>query len=166
LSHRSAEREYFIGWGHGIILLVPVAATAAAVNGMNDPQRFAGRWSSGGLGGFVPMESALRTLNDSLDPTIRNPQDMYERVIAGLSVVSKSVRPKLDALGRPSTKEGTSGLRSLIPGGMAEAKPKSDIDAELDRLHGLGLKNIGFSGKSITIDSYKVPLEQDERDQM
>jgi len=77
--------------------------------------------------------------------------------------INKTVAPKLDALGRPSTKEGSSGFASLFPGGLAKDEPKSDIDAELDRLHALGLKNIGFAGKHLTIDNYKVNLTPEEQ---
>jgi hypothetical protein len=130
---------------------------------IDEPGRFEDKMVADILGGFVPMESALRTANDAFDPTIRNPKDVYERIAAGLPILSKDVQAKLDALGRPSTKEGSSGFGALVPGGMAKAEPKSSVDAELDRLHDLGLKNIGFVGKSMTIDSYKVPLTDDER---
>lgn len=135
------------------------------VDALSEPDRFASGFASGIAGGFVPMESALRTLNDALDPTVRSPKTIYERIVAGLPVVSKTVSARLDALGRPSTKEGSRGLSSLFPGGFAPATPKSDLDEEIDRLQGMGLKPIGFSGKSLTVDSYKLALNTNERQQ-
>ena len=134
------------------------------LDAMQDPERFSGRLVSSWLGGFVPMESALRTLGDALDPTVRNPQTMYERIAAGLPVLSKTVAPKLDTLGRPSTKEGSSGFAALFPGGFSKDEPKSAIDAELDRLNKLGLKNVGFAGKHLVVEGYKVALSIDEQD--
>lgn len=112
----------------------------------------------------MPLESALRTVNDAIDPTVRNPQNMYQRVIAGLPVINKSVAPKLDVLGRPTEKQGTKGFAALVPGGLATAKPQSSIDAELDRLEKLGMKNIGFAGKHLVVDNYKITLTPEERD--
>ena len=89
---------------------------------------------------------------------------MYERILSGLPVVSKSIPPKLDALGRPSTKEGSSGFASLFPGGFADARPRGSVDKELDRLSDLGLRNIGFVGKTVTVDDVKINLTRDERD--
>jgi hypothetical protein len=134
------------------------------VDALSDPAHSASRFATGIVGGFVPLESADRTLNDALDPTVRNPNGMYERILSGLPVVSKSIPPKLDALGRPSTKEGSSGFASLFPGGFADARPRGFVDKELDRLSDLGLRNIGFVGKTVTVDDVKINLTRDERD--
>lgn len=128
-----------------------------------DPGRFAGNFASNIASGFVPMESALRTLNDSLDPAIRNPQNMWERIQAGLPVVSESIQARLDALGCPAEKAGSRGAAALVSGGVAPAKAKSDIDAELARLGPMGLKPIGFAGKALTVDKYRIELTQEER---
>lgn len=134
------------------------------VDALSDPSHAASRFATGIVGGFVPFESALRTTNDALDPTVRNPNGMYERIVAGLPVVSKSVPPKLDALGRPSVKEGSGGIAAIFPGGFANAAPRSSVDGELDRLKDLGLRNIGFVGKTITVDNVKINLTREERD--
>ena len=132
---------------------------------LSEPNRYASRMASGTFGGFIPFESALRTASDAFDPTVRNPQSIYEHILAGLPVVNKSVAPKLDVFGRPSTKEGTAGFASLFPGGFSKDEPKSDMDAELSRLHDLGMKNVGFAGKHLTIDNYKINLTPEEQQQ-
>jgi len=132
------------------------------LNALEEPERYGERFSTDIAEGFVPFSGALRTAEQALDPTIRNPRGMYEHIASGIPILSKTVPPRLDALGR-EVKSGSSGLTALAPMPISKAAPESSVDTELARLHGVGLRNIGFAARSITVANQKIELSRAEQ---
>jgi hypothetical protein len=135
------------------------------MNAIQDPQRYGARFSSDVASGFIPFSGALRTAADALDPDVREPQGMYQRVIAGLPVLSKSLPPELDELGRPEERAGGTGADALLPGALPSSQPPAGIDAELARLNRAGLPAIGRAGSVVTVDGERMKLTTDERNE-
>lgn len=132
---------------------------------MEDPDRFGPRMLTSIAGGFVPMSGADRIFANALDPTVRRPEGMYQAIKANLPILSKSVPPEIDALGRPSERRGGSGIDAFLPSSIPEAKPESDIDAELGRLEKAGLKEPGFAGRVLTLEGDKIPLDRRQQEE-
>jgi N12 class adenine-specific DNA methylase len=132
------------------------------LNALEEPERYGERFSTDIAEGFVPFSGALRTAEQALDPKIRNPQGMYEHIASGIPILSKTVPPRLDALGR-EVKSGSSGLAALAPMPISKAAPESSVDTELARLHGVGLRNIGFAARALTVGNQKIELSRPEQ---
>lgn len=112
--------------------------------------------------GFIPGSSLLRTTAQAIDPTVRDPQGVYQRIQSGLPFLSQRINPRIDVLGREETHRGGEGAKAFLPSGIPEAVPLSDTDAELARLHEKGLKDISPVGKKLTYHNQKVELSQAE----
>jgi hypothetical protein len=132
---------------------------------VSEPGRFGAQWVSEIASGFVPFSGLDRAWANALDPEVRNPQGIYERIISGIPVMSRQIQPRLDVLGRPATRRGSEGAKAFLPSPIPENKPESDIDAELARLHDLGLKNIGFTSRFLTIQNTKIPMSTKEQNE-
>lgn len=132
---------------------------------VSEPDRYGAQFISEIASGFIPFSGFDRAFADALDPEIRTPEGIYERVAAGLPVLSKSVPPRLDVLGRPTTRRGGEGAKAFLPTPIPEDNPESEVDAELGRLHDLGLRNPGFTAHFLTVDKTKIPLSRPERNE-
>ena len=115
------------------------------------------------LSGFIPASSMLRTTAQAVDPKVREPEGVYERIKAGLPMLSQSVPSRVDVLGREEEHRGASGAEAFLPSGIPEAGPLEDVDAELGRLQEIGLKEIGVPGDTITYKNKKIQLDRAER---
>src|SRR5260221_2063713 len=89
--------------------------------------------------GMVPFSGLDRLVAQQLDPTVRDPQGMYERILSGLPVLSRELPPRLDIFGEPQQR--TRGIFG------STSAPLTPLDAELSRLHEQGLHNIGRAGR-------------------
>jgi N12 class adenine-specific DNA methylase len=132
---------------------------------ITNPSRYGSQWVSEIASGFVPFSGFDRTFAESLDPDIRDPQGIAERVKGGLPILSESVPPRLDTLGRPIERRGGTGAAAFLPAPMPEDKPESDVDAELARLNEKGLRNPGFVSRFLTLQNQKIPMSRGERDE-
>jgi N12 class adenine-specific DNA methylase len=130
---------------------------------ITDPEKKGADFAAELAGGFVPFSGFLRTWAEALDPKIRQPEGIYERVKAGLPVVSKSVPARVDAMGRETERTGGTGAAAFLPAPIPEDKPQTSVDAELARLHEMGLRNPGFVSRSVTIDNTRIPLGRKEQ---
>jgi N12 class adenine-specific DNA methylase len=115
--------------------------------------------------GFIPGSSLLRTTAGALDPAYRDPQGVYERIKAGLPLLSKTLPQRHDVLGRGETHRGAEGWKAFLPSAIPKAEPLSSVDAELGRLSDKGMRNIGVPGNFITIQNEKIPLSRKETDE-
>ncbi len=130
---------------------------------ISNPSRYGAQWVSEIAGGFVPFSGFDRTFAEALDPDIREPEGIYERIQSGLPVLSRNVPARLDVLGRPIERRGGTGAGAFLPAPMPEDKPESNVDAELARLNDQGLKYPGYASRFLTIGSLRVPMSRDER---
>jgi len=113
--------------------------------------------------GFVPASSLLRTTAQAIDPAIRDPQGVYERIKAGLPMLSLQVPQRIDALGRPETHRGAEGAKAFLPSAIPEAAPLSSVDAEIARLQELGFRGIPRTGKTVQVQNTPIPLGRAEQ---
>ena len=109
----------------------------------------------------MPLSSFLRQIAGSIDPTIRDARDIYDRVKAGIPLASQTLPAKLDPFGRPVEHRGSTGLSAFSPISTTPAKPLSDVDAELYRL---GIAP-GYVGRTLTVANQKVQLTPAEQRQ-
>lgn len=134
-------------------------------NAVADPERYGAQFFAEIASGMIPFSGFDRTWAEALDPEVREPQGMYDRVKAGLPLVSRTVPPKLDVLGRPIERRGGEGPMAFLPAPMPEDKPESTIDSELARLHEKGLRNVGFTGRFLTVQNTKIPMSRGEQNE-
>jgi hypothetical protein len=129
------------------------------INALHDPEKQGERFASDTASGFVPMSGLNRNIANSLDPVIRDPQSIYERIKTGLPIMSEQVPAKLDVFGREQKMEGGEGLLAFSPTRLPEDKPRSDVDAELARLEIFP----GKTGDSVTVKNHKATLTREQK---
>lgn len=115
--------------------------------------------------GFIPASSLLRTTAQSIDPAVREPEGVYERIKAGLPLLSQTLPQRVDVLGRGETYRGSEGAKAFLPSPIPEAEPLSEVDAELGRLQEKGLREIGAPGQFITVQNTKIPLSRAQQNE-
>lgn len=103
-----------------------------------DPARYAERFATRTITGFVPFSAALRQTAQSIDRTVRTPEGFVENLQAGIPGLTGNVPARIDAFGNEATRPQPSPLQ-ISP------DKQSAIDAELGRLG----TEIGFVGDSI-----------------
>ncbi len=129
------------------------------VNAMTDPEKFGEKFASDIAGGFVPFSGLTRNVANSIDPTIRDPQSIYEESATGIPIVSKQVPAKLDVFGREQKMEGGEGILAFSPSRLPKDEPRSAVDAELNRLEVYPGKSSG----SLTIANLKAELTREQK---
>ena len=125
------------------------------MSALEDPAGKGQQFLSETASGMVPFSGLDRLVSQQLDPTVRDPKGMYERIKSGLPVLSKDLPPKLDIFGEPEQR--ARGIFGSTAGAL------TPLDAELSRLHEKGLRNIGMAGKVLTAQDLKMPLGRAER---
>jgi hypothetical protein len=112
-----------------------------------DPARYAERFATRTITGFVPYSAALRQTAQSVDRTVRSPEGFEENLRAGIPGLTDTVPPRLDAFGNEAQRAQPSPLQ-ISP------DRQSAVDAELERLG----DEVGFVGNSI--GGYKLNREE------
>ncbi len=153
------------------IMRVVMAAPSAVLNAsylsglatfmetIADPERGSpARGIASTITGFIPGSSMLRSTAAATDPYIREANTIYERIRAGLPIVSRGLRPKLDVLGRPSPRRGSGSLGAFSPIQVSQ-ETKDVVDREMARLK----VRPGPVGKSLTIENKEVLLSPPQR---
>jgi hypothetical protein len=129
------------------------------INALTDPAKQGERFISDMAAGFVPLSGLQRNIANALDPTIRDPQSIYERILTGIPIVSKQVPPKLDVFGREQKMEGGEGVLSFSPTRLPKDQPRSAVDAELSRLEIYPGKTSG----TLTLKDSKIVLTREQK---
>ncbi|KKM24234.1 hypothetical protein LCGC14_1607140, partial [marine sediment metagenome] len=106
-----------------------------------EPERHAGRWWQRWVTSLMPFSSALRTAAQIADPTIRDPQNLWEAVQANIPGLSRNLQPKLTALGEEIERKGA----AWFPVNITPVE-ETLLSQELERLK----FDIGFVGKNIS----------------
>jgi hypothetical protein len=119
---------------------------------MTEPERYGSQFIERTASSLVPFSSLQRTAAYALDPTIRRPEGVAERVMATIPGLSQNVPPRLTAFGEPSQREA--GAFNPYTHSQAKTDP---LTTELNRLQ----YNTGFVGESIS----NVPLNRDQQQQ-
>jgi hypothetical protein len=128
------------------------------IDALTDPKAKAGQFVADTASGFVPFSGLQRNIANAIDPEVKDPEGLYERILTGIPLASKRVEPKLDVMGRTSEMEGGSGLAAFLPTRIPKDEPKSDVDAELNRL---GIFP-GETGKTITVSDQRFDLDREQ----
>lgn len=97
------------------------------LDALDDPSRYLERFLTRQVSGFIPYSAALRQTAQTLDRTIRDPENPLENIMAGIPGLTGEVPPRLTAFGEESQRA----FPSPIQVGIGEQSP---IDAELERL--------------------------------
>jgi hypothetical protein len=103
-----------------------------------DPARYAERFATRTITGFVPFSAALRQTAQSIDKTVRTPEGFEENLRAGIPGLTGTVPERLDAFGNEAQRAQPSPLQ-ISP------DRQSAVDAELERLG----EEVGLVGDSI-----------------
>lgn len=107
--------------------------------------------------GFVPASGLARNVAQGIDPVVRKPQNMIERVEAALPGLSKGVQPRLSRFGEPVVREGGPLRRAVpVPG---SSTVKQDPIAE--KLSILGIK-LNLPDDQMQIGKTRVKLSEEE----
>jgi hypothetical protein len=103
------------------------------VEAIKDPERSAGRFGGRMVSGLVPMSAAVRTVQQGMDPVVRQPETIAETVKAGIPGLSEQVEPRIDRFGEVITREGGALRRAADPFNTSSVKD-DPVARELDRL--------------------------------
>jgi hypothetical protein len=123
-----------------------------AINAIDDPGRYAEQFAGRMASSMVPFSALTRTVAQATDPTIRQPENIPERIASNLPVLSQTVPARLTAFGEPSQRE----VGAINP--YTHSQEKTDpLTQELNRLQ----YNTGFVGDSIS----NVPLNRAQQRQ-
>jgi GGDEF domain-containing protein len=109
--------------------------------------------------GFIPLSSLLRQVEHSIDPKVRDAQDIYDRVKSGIPILANSLPVKQDRFGRDVERTGDVSAGAFVPENASTASPRSAIDTEIDRL---GIP-IGHVTKDLKVDGQKSELNPDQK---
>jgi hypothetical protein len=104
-------------------------------NVLSDPANNASRFFGGIASGFIPYAGAVRSVNQALDPTLRQADTPLEYVETQVPGLSKNVPPRLRATGEPIQMEQAGGAlgRALLPTDVSTIQ-SSPVEQELNRL--------------------------------
>lgn len=85
--------------------------------------------------GFVPFSAGLRAAARLQDPTERDAQGVYQRIVSGLPFAQESLPARVDPLGRTEANRGAAGVaNAVLPSPVSSTAPLGLVDAELARL--------------------------------
>ena len=112
--------------------------------------RTAGRMASDA----VPFSGAVRTVQQAVDPVVRQPRSIAETVKAGIPGLSESVEPRIDRFGREVVREGGPMRRALDPLNTSSVVD-DPIAGELARLVPVA-DSLGLEGWPLSLPSRKV----------
>ena len=121
-------------------------------NAINNPTSGSTKWLADFTSGFIPYGGAARKLTGIIDPYVRDPQTVYERIVSGLPLISETVPAKVDQFGE-KVKRTPTGLNALNPFGSSP-KSKDKVILELERI-GVAPSEVGWR---TTIDDKKTKL--------
>lgn len=136
---------------------------------MENPESYGKSFINQFLTSAVPLSAAQGQLARSLDTTVRKPDTVVESIEANTPGLSQNVRPRLNNLGEPSTRD--TGLPQpidflsnfLSPIDIRKIKDSPVEDALMSLVDSV---QIGAPGKSITYKNAKVQLTPDEYNQL
>lgn len=115
------------------------------------------RTGAGYASGFIPGSGLLHSTKNIVDPTLRDPDGIYERIKSGIPWLSNTVPSKLNALGNETQGSPISGILGM---GFKSAKiPELDIEKELART---GVSP-SLQSKNLSIDSSQFELTRDQK---
>jgi len=101
---------------------------------INEPSRFGERFIGSFLGGFVPYSAAQRVVQKAIDPEVRSPVGMYQRIRAGLPFGDKDdMKPRITAFGESYERTGATGLQAFAPWVIGPSKT-TPMEEEFRRL--------------------------------
>jgi hypothetical protein len=99
----------------------------------SDPERSFGRVAGRTASGFIPPTGAVRSVQQAMDPVVRQPNGVAETIKAGVPGLSTPVQPRIDRFGEQVTREGGSVRRPADPLNVSSAQ-SDPVAQELARL--------------------------------
>jgi hypothetical protein len=103
------------------------------VEAVNDPERSATRFAGRLASSAIPFTAAVRTVQQAVDPVVRQPRSIPETIKAGVPGLSESVQPRISRYGEPVVREGGPLRRAADPFNVSSVVD-DPIDRELQRL--------------------------------
>lgn len=103
------------------------------VEAINDPERSWPRVAGRTASSMVPMSAAARTVQQAMDPVVRQPRGVAESIEAGLPWRSERITPRLTRFGEPVVREGGPLRRSADPFNVS-SEQRDMVSDELQRL--------------------------------
>src|SRR3990167_6073288 len=104
-----------------------MSGLADLMDAVMDPGRYAERFATRWVTGFVPFSSALRQTANINDPTIRSPENLKEAFQANIPGLTGNVPPRLTAFGEEATRSTPFSPIVVSP------DRQTAVDAELGR---------------------------------
>jgi hypothetical protein len=135
--------------------------TSDFLDSLGDPKKAARLYSSQATG-LVPLSASLRNITQMYDPTIRNPQGLYERIMMNLPILSRQVPARITPLGVPAMRQGKAGLRALLPMAISPASNDPVVKelARLDEFPSAVGNNVTIGKQKLTLDRSTVDAAQ------
>lgn len=128
-------------------------------NALQDPDRYAERWMSNFVGGFVPFSTGVRAVAQGIDPKVRQTEGIAQNIQSGIPFASRSLPTRVNAFGE-EVERARSGLNIINP---IAGSPVND-DPVIVELRRVGV-NPSLAGNKLKVgDEYKKlsPAEQSQ----
>lgn len=129
-----------------------LSGVSGLLDAIGDPERNWEKYVARTASGFVPLSGAVRTVAQGTDAQLRRPQGIPQRLMEGLPGASRTLEPRIDALGRDVRR---------YPGGLGVVQPfvrgKADQDTVNNELARLEL-HPGQAGKKLKVEGREVQL--------
>jgi hypothetical protein len=107
--------------------------------------------------GMLPFSGFLRSVKNIEDTTFRQPDNIYERIKAGLPWASETVPSRLNALGE---EQKGSRLNGILGFGLRDTKvPNLDIEKEMARLE----VSPAVPSQRLSLSSHQYDLTRDQQ---
>jgi hypothetical protein len=103
------------------------------VEALKDPEFSGPRLGARVASGFIPLTSAVRTVQQARDPVVRRPQGFKENIQAGIPGRSEQLPARIDRFGDVVTREGGPVRRAADPFNVSGAVD-DPVAREIDRL--------------------------------
>lgn len=116
------------------------------IEAISDPERYGKNFIETVASGYVPFSGAQSYVAQLMDPIIRDPNGVVERIKSRTPVLSKDVPEKLNVFGGEQSREGSVWFRAISPSQKSSVKN----DPVTKELNSLGFYP-GFPSSSVTI---------------
>jgi hypothetical protein len=103
------------------------------VEALKEPQASASRIVGHTAQGLMPFSGAERSVQQAMDPTVRQPKGIVEQIQASTPGLSERVEPRVDRFGQPVVREGGPLRRAADPFNTSTVT-HDPVAEELDRL--------------------------------
>jgi len=101
--------------GNSILQQSYLSGVLNLAEAVNDPEGKGARYLGRTASGFVPLSSAVRSVNRTMDPTVRAPRTIAEQVKSGIPGLAQDVPERIDSAGETIETKGGPISRFINP---------------------------------------------------